>query len=236
LVESVVPVICAARGIEDPTNTIKEFLAPASEQFQDAVDETLRNKLGLFLPHQKQAGDDLWETLEPLMHVSRVDWTLFFRQLSYVAGQLAVASKDKAGNVENGAVAWTGSRMLDALEGGSRDPKENVGNPFYERLDDDTRQKFEAWLERWSVAMLGAGGSVDAAAERMLRTNPKFVLREWMMVDAYSSAQRGEEAELLSLYSLIQRPYDEGSDHESSRFYRRAPDEALDAGGSAFMS
>lgn len=227
LVESVVPVICAARDIDDPTDTTKSFLAPAAEQFQAAVDEVLRAKMGF--PPDQEVGDALWEELEPLLRVSRVDWTVFFRQLSYVAQRIA----GEANGISE--EAWTGARLLEALEGGSRNPEDNVRSPFYELLDDEARRQFEGWLVRWKSA-LESSGSLPTAAERMLANNPKYVLREWMLVDAYTGAQRGEEAELFNLYGLIQRPYDEGSDHEASRYYRRAPDEALAAGGTAFMS
>jgi serine/tyrosine/threonine adenylyltransferase len=229
LVESVVPVICAFRNIDDPTDTLKSFLAPAATLFQNAVDEVLRAKMGF--QHDQEEGDALWEELEPLLRVSRVDWTVFFRQLSYVTRQIADEEPEEA------AAAWTGARLLEALEGGSRTPADNVRNPFYEALDDDTRRHFEDWLVRWKTTLeSSSGGSWTSAADHMLRTNPKFVLREWMLVDAYTGAQRGEEAELFNLYKLIESPYDEGSDFESTRYYRRAPDEALAAGGTAFMS
>jgi serine/tyrosine/threonine adenylyltransferase len=227
LVESVVPVICAARSIDDPTDTIKSFLEPAARQFQDAVDQVLRAKMG-FQPDQ-DVGDALWEDLEPLLRVSRVDWTVFFRQLSYVAQHVAAGSDD------DDTAKWTGAKLLEALEGGSPNPADNVRTPFYEMLDDDSRRKFEDWLAQW-MSELESSGSLATAADRMLRTNPKFVLREWMLVDAYTGAQRGEEAELFNLHSLIQRPYDEGSEYETSRYYRRASDESLAAGGTAFMS
>ncbi len=38
------------------------------------------------------------------------------------------------------------------------------------------------------------------------------------------------------LFVLLQDPYDEGTPEQQERFYRRAPDAALKAGGTAFMS
>ena len=59
-----------------------------------------------------------------------------------------------------------------------------------------------------------------------------------MLVEAYQSASKREEAELFALYDLIRRPYyEEGSATEIQQYYRRAPGEALTTGGTAlFMS
>jgi hypothetical protein len=35
---------------------------------------------------------------------------------------------------------------------------------------------------------------------------------------------------------LIKHPYEEGTEDEERKYYRRAPDAALKAGGTAFMS
>jgi len=221
LVESVVPVIAAARGVEDPEPIVKEFLEPAADKFQSAVDEMFRLKLG-FLADQ-DIGDDVWQTLEPLLLKSRTDWTLFFRQLTYV-----VRDFPSTDGVDYDA-------MMNALEGNE---KERVGSsPFYEPTSGDLRRDWIAWLEQWHTAALASNDDDGKAVyERMRTANPKYVLREWMLVDAYSAAANDEEAELTNLYSLIQRPYDEGTEHEERKYYRRAPEEALTRGGVGFMS
>ena len=60
--------------------------------------------------------------------------------------------------------------------------------------------------------------------------------REWMLVDAYTGAGIGDESVLQELYELIQKPYEEGSDDQIKKYYRRAPERALTMGGTAFMS
>lgn len=219
LVESVVPVICAAKGLEDSDLVIKSFLEPAADVFQAAVDVVFRTKLGF--AEDQDVADEVWASLEPLLRRSRVDWTIFFRELSYVARDFSNARSTDF------------EAMLTALQGD--DSARDGSSPFYEPLEPELRTKWLAWMEQWRVA-LTSSGSFDTAAERMLKSNPKYVLREWILVDAYTAAAKGEEAELFYLYSLVQRPYDEGSPHEEARYYRRAPDEALQKGGTAFMS
>jgi len=221
LVESVVPVICAARGPDtDPEPVVKEFLEEAVQKFQSSVDGVFRVKLGF--EDDADGADDLWESLEPLMRTSRVDWTVFFRQLTYVARDFN--NSEESADYE---------AMLAQLVG---DDKARPGSsPFYEPLDANSRAKWLEWIERWHK-LHADGGSLSSAYDRMRNANPKYVLREWMLKDAYDNAADGQEAELTYLYSLVQRPYDEGTEHEERRYYRRAPDDALTTGGTAFMS
>ena len=86
----------------------------------------------------------------------------------------------------------------------------------------------------------------------MRLSNPKYTLREWMLVEAYSKASptniqspmlpfmlksnEVDESMIHELFSLIQDPYGEGTEEQDEKYYSRAPDEALNAGGTAFMS
>lgn len=219
LVQSVVPMICAAQGIEDPEETIKEIMDTAADMFQSKVDETFRVKMGF--EADQDVGDSVWSNLEPRLRSCRTDWTVFFRQLTYVMKEFPdLKSKDYAG-------------MLSLLEG---DESIKAGSgAFYEQLSTDHKKQWLSWIKEWRSALAQSVTS-DASYERMRTANPKFVLREWMLVEAYSEAAEGNEKPLQELYELILRPYDEGSEQESSRYYRRASDEVLAAGGTAFMS
>merc|ERR1739846_249195 len=97
-----------------------------------------------------------------------------------------------------------------------------------------------------------AEGSSLTPYERMRLANPKYILREWMLVDAYTKASPSsiqspmlpfvvqssevDESMIHELFSLTQNPYDEGTNEQDTKYYRRSPDEALKAGGTAFMS
>lgn len=70
----------------------------------------------------------------------------------------------------------------------------------------------------------------------MRAANPAYTLREWMLVEAYEAAAKGDDAVVRDLIDLVERPYDDGTPAHRSRYYRRAPDDALTAGGTAFMS
>ena len=70
----------------------------------------------------------------------------------------------------------------------------------------------------------------------MRRVSPKYVPREWMLQAAYSTADQSQDNSLINdLSTLFKSPYDEHPDFEA-RYFQRAPPEALNQGGIAFMS
>lgn len=219
LVESVAPVICAARDLEDCDAVVEATMEKAQSLFSQRLAENMRIKIGF--PRDSEDGDGLWDRLEDSLLVdSHVDWTLFFRQLTYVARDFKNLKDDP-------------ESMITMLE--SRPSMEEESGVFYEPLSDSLRRQWKAWLLDW-YQELEKNEYVATAYDRMLLANPKYVLREWMLVDAYSSANDGEEAELFRLFNLIQNPYAEGSPSDERRYYRRASAESLQAGGTAFMS
>mmetsp|Transcript_8692 Transcript_8692/g.13575 ORF Transcript_8692/g.13575 Transcript_8692/m.13575 type:complete len:688 (+) Transcript_8692:108-2171(+) len=214
LVESIVPVMKGGGPDDDKkSELIDEFLNKAMEVFQTKVRLVFQSKLG-FTEEENDVADDLWHELRPMLHLNRVDWTLFWRQLSIVAKEYTDYDDD---NYE---------AMMTILEG------EGESSPFYEPLSDKERESFVSWMEKWRSALKGTEG----IAERMRLANPKYVLREWMLVEAYTMAAKGDYEELNKLYDLIRRPYEEGTSEEELEYYRRTPDHYHLAGGAAFMT
>jgi len=230
LVESVVPLIVASEeemnnddnddfdADDRETELVQHFMDKAQSIFQQKTDEIFCQKMGLSTSNSN--ADALWETLESLMRVSRVDWTLFWRQLSYMVDQFPLDSQDY-GN------------MLDKLIG----DQDSTTSPFYEPLSSKHRADYISWIEQWRNALQEEQEQdLSVIGNHMKQVNPKYVLREWMLVDAYTAAAKGDESVLKELYELIQRPYEEGAQEEQNKYYGRAHDAALTTGGTAFMS
>lgn len=186
--------------------------------FTDALDTALRSKMGL--PATADAGDELFDTAKTLMKESRADWTLFWRQLTYAMKEFPSLDSEEY------------DEMMTALEGDQTSPS----SPFYEELAPEVRRQWIAWIKDWRETLKSVGESNEEIYERMRTSNPKFILREWMLVDAYSTAGDEEYTILEELYKLIQDPYGEGTKEEIQAYYRRAPESAIGAGGTAFMS
>lgn len=222
LVESVVPVIAVARDAKDAAPIQAEFLERAGAIFQASVDKVFRQKLGF--TKDQDVADGLWKTLESLMRNARADWTLTFRSLSYLV-------RDVEGLLDtDSSKEFDYDALLDQWIG------EGDDSFLYEPLESGQKVEWKAFLKSWREALAVASEDQASVAEAMLKTNPKFILREWMLVQAYRDANEGKEAELFGLFDLIQRPYDEGTETETKRYYRRTPEESIMMGGTAFMS
>ncbi|KAL7546062.1 hypothetical protein ACHAWF_009545 [Thalassiosira exigua] len=242
LVESLLPIVDANGGDVDEVRD--EMLEKAQKIFTDAVDEAMRAKMGLVggPDEMGEEADELWGELEPLLRLARGDWTLFWRQLTYVAMS---HSPKKMGKNDS---APDYDAMVKTLLG------EGPTNPFYDPLTEENQATLRTWIEKWHKALCKCWDhtskeSKDAATpeETMFRSNPKYVLREWMLVEAYSKADPGkspgnpfsvpgEYSGVHELFELIKDPYGEGTAEFHEKYYRRAPDESLRAGGTAFMS
>jgi serine/tyrosine/threonine adenylyltransferase len=78
-----------------------------------------------------------------------------------------------------------------------------------------SRDKFDAWAERYRARLaLESGNAADRTA-RMHRTNPKFVLRNHLAQTAIERAQQGDPSETQRLLKVLASPYDEQPQNEA---------------------
>lgn len=251
LVSSVMPIIEAYSGsVEEAKKYQDEVMERGQQMFEDKLMEGLRSKMGF---HPKdESGDDCWVELELLMRENKTDWTVFWRMLMEVVKEHPVTPK-----------STMYGDMFDLLHG--NDEVKEGSSPFYQALDDDARNKMIAWIQKWRELLVESYKDIGPSRilseddaefvepnERMRLNSPKFVLREWMLVEAYSKAspssirsplfpgsiksKDADESGIHELLELTKNPYDEGTDEQAEKYYRRAPDAALKAGGTAFMS
>ena len=83
---------------------------------------------------------------------------------------------------------------------------ENVRDLFLDRAG------FDAWLQQYSSRL--AAEDARQAGDLMLKTNPKYVLRNHLGELAIRQAKLGDFSMVTSLLGLLQAPFEEHPGHE----------------------
>ena len=88
----------------------------------------------------------------------------------------------------------------------------------------------DSWLNKW-------WSRVDSNPNRelMLKTNPKYVLRNWMAQLAIDAAEEGDFSICEELYILLKKPYEEQNNFES-KWYQKRPEWARHRVGCSMLS
>jgi uncharacterized protein YdiU (UPF0061 family) len=73
------------------------------------------------------------------------------------------------------------------------------------------RESFDAWLRLYEDRL---GADREPAGLRMLRTNPKYVLRNHLCEIAIRQAKQKDFSEVETLLALVHAPFDEHPAHE----------------------
>ena len=118
--------------------------------------------------------------------------------------------------------------LATCVEGGDASVLEKA---CYEPLSEEKRSFLNEWLNDWRAAV----GDTAGVADRMRLENPKHILREWMLVEAYDAAGAGDWSVAEELHELIREPYADRAELDK-KYYRRAPDAALRRPGTAWMT
>ena len=74
------------------------------------------------------------------------------------------------------------------------------------------RTRLQAWLQRYQQRLQHT--HLDGAGAHMLRTNPKYVLRNHLAQMAIEAAQAGDPRMVRQLLDVLQSPYDEHPEHD----------------------
>lgn len=250
LVESVAPLLVGGSSSSSTTTTTKKqldeivtkYMEEALLVFENVIDETFRSKLGF---HANDAtGDSIWKQMEPLIRTSRTDWIVVFRSLTYTLRDFPLASAIEDDEKDD---SYKYNQIVAALEGTNTNvDSTDYPGAFYDVLTDKQRTEWIQWIGSWRKALIMSSSRLSTTTssssndryESMKKTNPKYVLREWMLVDAYTAASNlNDDSKVLEMFELIQNPYDDNDDAiTTTKYYKRAPDEALVSGGTAFMS
>ena len=197
-----------ADGLDELQQLVNDF----STKMQTQMEQMWAAKLGL------NAFDAaLFNELEKLMQQTPVDYTLFFRELSSLPDDIGPLAKS-----------------------------------FYRDLSQAPKgleQRWSAWLTQWQ-SLLGKDANSDASSDetsvltrsrdeivkQMKQVNPKYSLREWLLVPAYQQASQGEYTLVRELQKVMTQPYAEQSQEIEDKYYRLKASEFFGVGGCSHLS
>jgi uncharacterized protein YdiU (UPF0061 family) len=100
---------------------------------------------------------------------------------------------------------------------------------FYNKSE-EMDARWTKWFAKWKSLL------EPAISQQMKLVNPKYSLREWLLVPAYQQAAKGDYTLLRELNEVMTRPYDEQSKEVEAKYYRLKPSEFLKVGGVSHLS
>ena len=98
--------------------------------------------------------------------------------------------------------------------------------------------EWTAWLRDWRTALRLDSGirTAEQVSQQMKAVNPKYILREWLLVPAYTEAAQGDIRQIHALQAVMTRPYEAQDEDTQGRYYTRKPVDAFGLGGVSHMS
>ena len=86
------------------------------------------------------------------------------------------------------------------------DEDDTLNSAFYQPLTSEGKIKLRDSLTTWLSLLREEKESTVEVVHRMKKASPKFVPREWMLVDAYSKAQEGDYSAIEELKTVFRSP------------------------------
>jgi uncharacterized protein YdiU (UPF0061 family) len=151
---------------------------------------------------------ELFAELHTLMAQTPVDYTIFWRELSSLPKQVADLR-----------------------------PSFYASRGVYGQDPAVLEARWGAWLQNWHTALAQDGRDPLEVSLAMKQVNPKYIAREWMLVQAYRSAtDAGDFTLVRRLQDVLADPYSEQSPEIAALYYTKKLDEYFDLGGTSHCS
>ncbi len=175
--------------------------------FQDAYRRMWCNKLGL--SDARETDDALFDGLHEILAAVETDMTIVFRALAEVPAE--VPADDR--------------RAIAPL-----------AEAFYEQasVTDAHATRLATWLRRYAARRADDANTDTERHALMTRTNPKYVLRNYLAQEAIDLAEAGDASRIHELLDTLRRPYDEQP--ERARFAAKRPEWARNKPGCSMLS
>lgn len=192
---------------QDALSQLDEIKSSFASVMQVQMEKMWAAKLGL-----DAFNEELFSELVTLMMQTSVDYTIFFRELSMVPDDIGPLKKSF------------------------------YHNPSYNRDPEGINNRWSEWLTKWKALIVKAHTtethpfSHKELSSQMKLVNPKYSLREWLVVPAYQQAKEGNYTLIRELQEVMTNPYDEQSKEVEEKFYRLKPQAFFEVGGLSYYS
>lgn len=200
-------------GAVEPLQAVMEHYRHV---YQRCWERDMASKLGL-LDWRDETDAALVATLQQALRQSETDMTIFYRRL---------ADFDPL---------WD----QDTDERDSSQLIAPVAGAFYQSPGFEAEHAMADWLRRYRERLLQdrvLNGTDDVSRRALMnRTNPKYVLRNYLAQQAIDRATEGDFSEIHHLQSLLRRPYDEQPEEEA-RYFALRPEWARHKAGCSMLS
>ena len=110
---------------------------------------------------------------------------------------------------------------------------------FYTDITDDEEieMRWSVWFSKWkSLISSDLSQSQKEFSTQMKLVNPKYTLREWILVPAYQKAKEGDYSLIKELQEVMTQPYSEQSKEVQKKYYSQKPLEFFEVGGISHVS
>jgi len=95
--------------------------------------------------------------------------------------------------------------------------------------------QWQSWFEQWRL-MITSVNNQQGLSQAMLKVNPKYTWREWLIVPAYEQASRGDYSLIHQLQDILNQPYEEQTQAIEDQYYRLRPNTYFYTGGISHYS
>ena len=147
----------------------------------------------------------LLPSLEKNLQMVETDMTLFFRELAKVNKQDSAA---------------------EAVQ--------KISPAMYVSMEASHSSTWEQWMEGYLMRLKQETEDDQARSLAMNKTNPKYVLRNYMAAQAIEAAEKGDYSLVEELHNLLRHPYAEQPEQE--KWYAKRPDWARHKVGCSMLS
>jgi uncharacterized protein YdiU (UPF0061 family) len=176
--------------VEDKT-PLEQALGTYGEMYVSTWRSMLAQKIGV-AALEGEADDKLLNDLFEILQAEETDMTLFFRLLANVPVDA------RAGRMDDAALLEPLRRAYYTTQ---------AGEPAHV-------ERTASWLRRYVERVRRDGASDAERKARMNRTNPKYVLRNYLAQVAIDGLMQDDTSTMERLMRVLERPYDEQPEHD----------------------